>query len=117
MSSRSRCTQRWLAATLIWLSTTNPSRCKKNYLRMMNMRKKNYSETDVAYIAKIDKVDQLRLWRMFHHEERWADTQCGIVAADHIIDVAGATETWPLLMMLSDVLAPINSISLSINAE
>ena len=32
-------------------------------------------------------VDHHRLWRMFYHEERWADAMSGVVALDHVIDI------------------------------
>ena len=49
--------------------------------------KKAYSKTDVEYLAEIDMADNYRLWRMFYHEERWAETMGVVAPVDHLIDL------------------------------
>ena len=73
-----------------WLSSNNTARNKKAFLQSKKMWDKAYNMTDIAYLDTADMAYHHRLWRMFYHEERWADTQSGVVAADHVIDIE-----WP----------------------
>ncbi len=46
-----------------------------------------YTKTDIEYLAEIDVNDNHRLWRMFFHEERWAESMASFVDVYHIVDI------------------------------
>ena len=70
-----------------WFSNCNTARCKKECLQKRRQWARPYSKTESEYLAVVEKESNQRLWRLFFHEERWAESMSSYVDVDHVVDL------------------------------
>ncbi len=70
-----------------WFTNLNTARCKKEFLLKQGLWKRPHSTTESAHLAEVEKRENHRLWRMFFHEERWAESMSSFVNVDHVVDL------------------------------